>query len=111
MSKTLIEQLEAAEDKDTLEALGKEHLGVNADKRKGIETIRAELLELAEAQAAGGDAAATEPQAENPVAPDPEPEQQAEPEAYRGRMLKHTKNGRLFPWTADLAKNRYLKEV
>ncbi len=109
MSKTLIEQLEAAEDKDTLEALGKEHLGVNADKRKGIETIRAELLELAEAQAAGGDTAATEPQATNPVAP--EPEEQSEPEAYRGRMLKHTKNGRLFPWTADLAKNRYLKEV
>lgn len=109
MSKTLIEQLEAAEDKDTLEALGIEHLGVNADKRKGIETIRAELMELAEAQAEGGDAATTEPQAASQ--PEPKPEKPAEPEAYRGRMLKHTKNGRLFPWTAALAKSRYLKEV
>ena len=108
MSQTLIEQLEAVEDKDTLEALGVKHLDVNADKRKGIETIRAELLELAEAKAAeeGGTQTTTE------SAPQPATEEPPEPDGeYRGRMLKHIKNGRLFPWTAALAKSRYLKEV
>lgn len=110
MSQTLIEQLEAAKTKGALEALGKEHLGINADKRQGIETIRAELLELAEAPTPG-DAPQEPAPATNEAEPATATGEQDEPTEYQGRMLKHIKSGRLFPWTADLAKNRYLKEV
>jgi len=115
MSKSLIEHLEAAETKDQLEALAKE-MGVEINKRQGIETIRADLIEAAEerdsqneaVEAKSGDAEA--PKAAT-VEPDPEPKAAEESPGYQGRMLKHTKNGRLFPWTAALAKSRYLKEV
>lgn len=117
MSKSLIEQLEAAETKDQLEALAKE-MGVEINKRQGVETIRADLIEAAEerdpqdgvVEGEGKAGTAEAPKAAK-VEPEPEPEAADEAPGYRGRMLKHTKNGRLFPWTADLAKNRYLKEV
>lgn len=109
---TLIEKIENAESKDDLEALGVEHLGVNVDKRKGIETIRAELLELAEAKATEERVSVEEEvQAAQDVQPQPATQPEPEPPKYRGRMLQHTKNGRLFPWTPALAKSRYLKEV
>ncbi|MCE3025732.1 hypothetical protein [Salinicola sp. DM10] len=44
----LVEQLEVAESKEALEALGKKHLGVDVDKRRGIESIRADLVEAAD---------------------------------------------------------------
>lgn len=109
MSKTLIEQIEDAVTKDDLEPLAGK-LGVEINKRQGVETIRAELIEAAEALAEQGVTSSEEldPDAggynlENVPAP--------EKPKYEGRMLKHIKNGRTFPWTAALAKSRNMKEV
>lgn len=106
MTKTLIEQLEDAVTKDDLEPIA-EKLGVEINKRQGVETIRAELLEVAETLAEQG---VTE---EEELSPGEMPSESTEPEKpkYKGRMLKHLKNGRVFPWTAALAKNRYMQEV
>lgn len=133
---TIIQQIEEAETKDQLEAIGIEHLGVNADKRKGVETIRAELSELAEAQESDTAGEEVEPQEHadqqaeqvgqaeqakagtpapeakpaEPEKPAPDPKPEAKP-AYKGRLLKHRKTGRLLPWTAQLAKKRDMQEV
>jgi len=114
---SLIKQIEDAETKDQLEGLGKELFGVDVDKRKGVETIRAELLELAEAQE-NDSTGETDPkthaeaqvaQAEQQMAKN---EETAEEKAsYGGRLLKHRKTGRLFPWTAQLAQKREMQEV
>ncbi|MDY7116598.1 hypothetical protein RAN53_09570 [Halomonas sp. SSL-5] len=114
---SLIKKIEDAETKDQLETLGKELFGVDVDKRKGVETIRAELLELAEAQE-NDTTGVTDPethaeaqaaQAEQQAAKN---EEAGETKAsYSGRMLKHRKTGRLFPWTAQLAKKRDMQEV
>jgi hypothetical protein len=106
MTKSLIEQIEEAVTKDDLEPLA-EGLSVSIDKRQGVETIRAELLEAAEALAEKGVTTTEE------LSPDETPSKPPEPEKpkYQGRMLKHLKNGRVFPWTAALAKNRYMQEV
>jgi len=129
---SLIKQIEDAETKDQLEALGKQHLGVDVDKRKGVETLRAELQELAEAQAEQGvtEARDTErpgdPEAPadsdggtasgEPVTAPTQGDTQGEEAVeggskYQGRLLRHRKTGRLFPWTAQLAKKRDLQEV
>lgn len=99
----MIEQIEAAETKDELETLGKE-LGVDVNKREGVETIRAKLLEVAE-ESAPSYTESTANKTEEGAAPE------AEKNAYKGRLLKHRKNGRLFPWTAQLAKKRDMQEV
>ena len=106
MTKSLIEQIEEAVTKDDLEPIA-EKLGVEINKRQGVETIRAELLEAAEALAEQGVTA------EEELSNSETPDETANPEkpAYQGRMLKHLKNGRKFPWTAALAKNRYMQEV
>lgn len=107
MTKSLIEQIEEAVTKEDLESLA-EQLNVEINKRQGVETIRAELLEAAETLAEKGVTTSGEL--------DPREGQTEAPEAdekpkYKGRMLKHIKNGRTFPWTAALAKNRYMQEV
>lgn len=107
MSKTLIDQIEAAESKDDLEPLGTQ-LGIEINKRQGVETIRAELLEAAEGLAEKGVTTSGELE---PSDGDVGDEQAAEQPKYQGRMLQHMKNGRTFPWTAALAKNRYMKEL
>lgn len=106
MTKTLIEQIEDAVTKDDLEPIA-EKLGVEINKRQGVETIRAELLEAAEKLAEQG---VTEEEELNPGQASSEPVEPEKPK-YQGRMLKHLKNGRVFPWTAALAKNRYMQEV
>ena len=109
MSKTLIEQIEDAVTKDDFEPLAAQ-LNVEINKRQGVETIRAELLEAAEALAEKG---VTTSEELGPDAGDHAANKAPEPEKpkYKGRMLQHIKNGRTFPWTAALAKNRYMKEV
>ncbi|ASK18861.1 hypothetical protein [Halomonas sp. N3-2A] len=106
MTKTLIEQIEEAVTKDDFDPLA-EKLGVELNKRQGVETIRAELLEAAETLAEKG---ITTPEELTPNETPTEPEEPEKPK-YQGRMLKHLKNGRTFPWTAALAKNRYMQEV
>ncbi|WP_108449352.1 hypothetical protein [Halomonas sp. BN3-1] len=102
----LLKMIEDAETKDELEAIGKEHLGTDVDKRKGIETIRAALEELAT------EGADEEPQAAEPAAeakPEPSP---AKPKGKgETRLLKNTKNGRVVAYTAALAKVKHMKEV
>ncbi|MAE21217.1 MAG: hypothetical protein CMK92_02185 [Pseudomonas sp.] len=106
MTKTLIEQIEEAVTKDDFDPLA-ETLGVELNKRQGVETIRAELLEAAETLAEKG---VTTSEELTPHETPTEPEELEKPK-YQGRMLKHLKNGRVFPWTAALAKNRYMQEV
>ncbi|MDW0357715.1 hypothetical protein [Vreelandella venusta] len=106
MTKTLIEQIEEAVTKDDFDPLA-EKLGVELNKRQGVETIRAELLEAAETLAEKG---VTSEEDLSPSETPAEPEEPEKPK-YQGRMLKHLKNGRTFPWTAALAKNRYMQEV
>ena len=106
MTKTLIEQIEEAVTKDDFDPLA-EKLGVELNKRQGVETIRAELLEAAETLAEKG---VTSEEDLSPDQTSTEPEEPEKPK-YQGRMLKHLKNGRTFPWTAALAKNRYMQEV
>ena len=53
MTKTLIEQIEEAVTKDDFDPLAVK-LGVELNKRQGVETIRAELLEAAETLAEQG---------------------------------------------------------
>lgn len=108
MTKTLIEQIEEAVTKDDFDPIAQQ-LNVEINKRQGVETIRAELLEAAEALAEKGVTNASELGGDGETSPESEPA--PEKTKYKGRMLKHTKNGRVFPWTAALAKNRYMKEV
>jgi len=92
----MIERIEVAETKDELLSIA-DYMGIKANKRQGIETIRAELMEAAE----GSVTPETEMQTTKP-----------EPEAKpKQRMLKHRKSGRLLPWTAALAKKRDMQEV
>ncbi len=51
---SLIERIENADTKDELEKIGKDELGVDVDKRKGLETIRVDLQSLAEDRASEG---------------------------------------------------------
>lgn len=111
---SLIKKIEDAETKDQLEALGKE-IGVEVNKRQGVETVRAELMEIAEAQASD-DTGETDPKthADAQLAKVEQGDKDAPAAAetgYKGRLLKHRKNGRLFPWTAALAKKRDMQEV
>lgn len=106
MTKTLIEQIEEAVTKDDFDPLA-EKLGVELNKRQGVETIRAELLEAAETLAEQG---VTTSEELTPNETPTQPEEHEKPK-YQGRTLKHLKNGRVFPWTAALAKNRYMQEV
>ena len=93
----MIERIEAAETKDDLLAIADEMSVTGINKRMGIETIRAELVEAAEETGT--------PEAEVQTA---KPEPEAKP---KQRMLKHRKSGRLLPWTAALAKKREMQEV
>jgi len=92
----VIKALEGAKTKDELEDIGIEHLGVDVDKRKSKEVMRAELLAEAEDQAG---VPAPTPKAEKP---------QAKPV---GRMARNTKTGRVMPWTAAMAKYSHMEEV
>ena len=92
----IIKALEGAKTKDELEDLGIEHLGVNVDKRKAKEVMRAELLAEAEGQAG---VKAPAPKAEKPQ---PKP---------AGRMARNKTTGRIMPWTAAMAKYSHMEEV
>lgn len=88
----LIARIEAAETKGDLDPLA-DALGLTLNKRKGLETLRAELL----------DAVPAESPTESP-APARQP-------VVAPRMLRHKGNGRTFIWTAALAKRRDLEEI
>lgn len=78
---SLVAEIEAAEDTKTLEALGKQHLGVNVDRRKSVETLREQLLELAETEQPTADTPAPEPESGNDGEPEQEQKQKPEQES------------------------------
>ena len=98
----IIKALEGAKTKDELEDLGIEHLGVDIDKRKSKEVMRAELLAEAESQAEA--AGLSDPKLPEELAPEP----QANP---KGRMARNKTTGRIMPWTAAMAKYSHMEEV
>ncbi|WP_280568253.1 hypothetical protein [Chromohalobacter sp. 296-RDG] len=121
---SLTERIESAANKDELEKIGKEELGVDADKRKGVETIRADLLERAESTPAQEESAPAEDDANTSVTPSegdstpaaqiPEASQtedKPEPDEPKPRLLRHRGNGRLFTYSAELAAKRHIEEV
>lgn len=132
----LIEAVKAAADKGALEALVLAELGLNIDKRKSLETLRAEVL--AGLGAASADPVPQAPEAalvsaqepaailaplasieqlaspELPALPElPELEEEPEPvkAAPNQRLLRHKDNGRLLVWTPALAGLAELEEV
>jgi len=117
----LIHKMEKARTKDDLEALGIEHLGVDVDKRKTKEVLRAELIGKAESRV---DSAAPQPQEElTEPAPSQEPSQAPEPaeptpapsaptpSGYAGRRGRNLKTGRIMAWSSAMASMPHMEEL
>lgn len=94
----LIAAVKAAKTKDGLEALVKEQLGLDIDKRRALKDLRTEVL------AGLSDDKVDE---ELPELED-EPEQ---PEQPKQRLMRNKKTGRTYIWTPILAKLPDLEEV
>lgn len=132
----LIEAVKAATTKDALESLVKQHLGIDLDKRKALETLRAEVLkglgaepevgagageqgggstELAPntAPSAAGQAMQQVPEDSQAVSlPSLEEDEAEEPEPAKAqRMLLNTENKRQFAWSPELAALPHMKEL
>jgi hypothetical protein len=90
----VIQAIEAAEDKDTLERIGRDVLSVEVDKRKGMETIRKQLLNKA-----------------NGMADDSEGEQSDEDTKPKQRRMRHRVTGRILLWTKHLDKHPDMVEI
>ena len=110
----LIEAVKAAADKGELEALVLKELGLNLDKRKSLETLRAEVL--AGLGVEGGESApepAAPASAPSPIPELPELDDEPEPAAPvpKQRLLRRKDNGRLLVWTPALAGLAELEEV
>lgn len=125
-----IDSIKAAKSKADLEKIAHDEFGQEVDKRRGLETLRADVLEMAEAASEPAPAEekatqeaqepAQEPQQDTPA---PTPPQKTDEELREERRLavarrktehrrlKNTKNGRVFVYTADLAKKPGMVEV
>jgi len=90
----VIQAIEAAEDKDTLERIGRDVLSVEVDKRKGLETIRKQLLNKA-----------------NGMADDSDDSQSDEPAKPKQRRMRHKITGRILLWTKHLDKHPDMVEI
>jgi hypothetical protein len=106
----LIHKLEKARTKDDLEALGIEHLGIDVDKRKAKEVLRAELIGEAESQGFTSEAAGEPEQPQETVI---HPEKMKSPTAsgYTGKLGRNRNTGRMIPWTSAMAKMPHMEEV
>ncbi len=96
----VIQAIQAAEDKDTLERIGRDVLKVEVDKRKGIDTIRKLLIDAAEGKdegQVGGDAS-------NDDQPQGEPRK-------KQRRMRHRVTGRILLWTPHLEKHKDMVEI
>ena len=115
----LIHKLEKARTKDDLEALGIEHLGIDVDKRKAKEVIRAELIGEAELRLGDDAPAAQTPEPQSTPDPETAPEPAAAPVpdtpapkgAYTGKLARNKRTGRIMPWSAAMAKMSHMEEV
>lgn len=90
----VIQAIEAAEDKDTLERIGRDVLSVEVDKRKGMESIRKQLLNKA-----------------NGMADDTEDDQSADDAKPKQRRMRHRVTGRILLWTKHLDKHPDMVEI
>lgn len=99
----LIHKLEKARTKDELEDLGIEHLGVDVDKRKAKEVLRAELIGEAESQGFTAQTA-DEPEQAAPVTPPAKT-------GYDGKMGRNRNTGRVMPWTSAMAGMPHMEEM
>ena len=90
----VIQAIEAAEDKDTLERIGRDVLSVEVDKRKGMETIRKQLLNKA-----------------NGMADDTEDHQSDDGAKPKQRRMRHRVTGRILLWTKHLDKHPDMVEI
>lgn len=131
----LITAVKAAATKDALESLVKEHLGIDLDKRKALETLRAEVLKGLGAESEAG-AGTGEQGGNTELAPNTAPsaagqtteqapkagqaavslpsleEETEEPEPTKApRMLLNTENKRQFAWSPELAALPHMKEL
>ena len=104
MNQDMIDQIQAADSKEALAPLA-EAMGVKLMARRGLETMRADLLEKAQemATAAGEEV--------KPQADDTPTKGKGKGKARETRMLRSSRNGRVFPYTPALAKRRDMKEV
>ncbi|WP_163557581.1 hypothetical protein [Halomonas sp. NO4] len=102
-----IEQIKQAGNKEALAPLAEE-LGVELDKRKGLETLRADVLAAAEkaqepTEKASGDT--------HHLAGQGKAAKDGKKDGKKGRYLKNTTTGRVFTYSARLAKRKDMKEV
>jgi hypothetical protein len=90
----VIQAIEAAEDKDTLERIGRDVLSVEVDKRKGMETIRKQLLNKA-----------------NGMTDDSAGDQSDDDAKHNQRRMRHRVTGRILLWTKHLDKHPDMVEI
>lgn len=103
-----VEKLAKKSDKQGLVKLGAEELGVDLDASKTSAILAEELLAAIEERGGNGPDEGS-PHEDPPSAPAKTASKKAR--RYTGKMLENTRNGRVFPWTAALAKSRHMKEV
>lgn len=132
----LIEAVKAATTKDALESLVKQHLGIDLDKRKALETLRAEVLKGLGAEPEVGAGAGEQGGGSTELAPNTAPsaagqamqqvhedsqavslpsleeDEAEEPEPAKApRILLNTENKRQFAWSPELAALPHMKEL
>lgn len=90
----VMKAIEAAEDKDTLERIGRDVLSVEVDKRKGLETIRKQLINKATGMTDGSNGG--------------QPDKYTKP---KQRRMRHKITGRILLWTRHLDKHPDLIEI
>jgi hypothetical protein len=90
--------LDACQDKDVLEAYARVRFGREIDKRKRLETLKAEVRSLIDGttQRVEAEEAAAEHRATNPGTP---------------KTVRHKGNGFTFPWNPLYAKNADLEVI
>lgn len=105
---SLIQRLEKARTKDELEALGLEHLGVDIDKRKAKEVLRAELIAKAEAAEKGEVGQSPLDSPADSAEPAPAAPKKA---GYHGPLGRNKRTGRIMPWTSAMAGMPHMEQL
>ena len=101
----LLELIEELETKDEMKSFGEETFGLSFTTRETVEQVKQKLIDAASGKMP--EEKKPEPKQEAPK----QPPQEAPKELEGRRLLKHKANGRIFPWSEKLAKNKNLYEV
>lgn len=118
MNSEMIEIIEALETKDEMREFARETFGIDFKARETVESMREQLLTAVQQQEGSQssglppeDAPSSSQQQEEQNQPeDREPSTQQQMKPNR-RLLRNTKNGRVFPFNARLAKLKHMTEV